>query len=132
MAATNVPTVAGFAMMAWCKGIAPRLIGYWLTGFSNATFVLGLSLVSGNTGGQTKKSIASAAVFLGVAAGYVLLAFIGFISSPDQISYTLATSLVLSCSKTTKPLDISLVLLAVWYLEVSKYVPFLCYQHYYR
>jgi len=87
MAATNVPTVAGFAMMAWCKGIAPRLIGYWLTGFSNATFVLGLSLVSGNTGGQTKKSIASAAVFLGVAAGYVLLAFIRWISRPDQILY---------------------------------------------
>lgn len=28
MAATNAPTVAGFAMMAWADGKAPRLIGY--------------------------------------------------------------------------------------------------------
>ena len=41
-----------------------------ITGASNAVFVVGLSLVSGNVGGQTKKSIASAAVFLGVATGY--------------------------------------------------------------
>lgn len=85
MAVTNVPTVIGFAMIAWCDGKAARLVGYCklpsvracgvvstdfglvvgLTGASNATFVLGLSLVAGNVGGQTKKSIASAAVFLG-------------------------------------------------------------------
>lgn len=88
MAVTNTPTVAGFAMMAWCESKAARLIGYCvlplillcrvyndgnetagMTGASNATFVLGLSLLSGNVGGQTKKSITSAAVFLGVAAG---------------------------------------------------------------
>lgn len=40
-----------------------------MTGASNATFVVGLSLVSGNVGGQTKKALASAAVFLGVATG---------------------------------------------------------------
>lgn len=68
MVATNIPTVAGFAMIAWCKGTAPRLIGYCtlfveslrrrmliceagITGASNATFVVGLSLVSGNVGG---------------------------------------------------------------------------------
>lgn len=42
-----------------------------ITGASNAVFVVGLSLVSGNVGGMTKKSIASAAVFLGLASGYV-------------------------------------------------------------
>ncbi|KAK0432253.1 MFS general substrate transporter [Armillaria borealis] len=80
MAATNVPTVVGFAMIAWCKGKAPRLIGYWMTGASNATFVLGLSLVSGNVGGQTKRSIASAAIFLGVATGNIVGPFL-FIDS---------------------------------------------------
>ncbi|CCA69279.1 related to allantoate permease [Serendipita indica DSM 11827] len=71
MVATNIPTVAGFAMVAWGKNTATRLAGFWMTGASNATFVVGLSLVSGNVGGTTKKAIASAAVFLGVAAGQV-------------------------------------------------------------
>lgn len=72
MVATNIPTVAGFAMVAWGKNTATRLAGFWMTGASNATFVVGLSLVSGNVGGTTKKAIASAAVFLGVAAGQVV------------------------------------------------------------
>ncbi|KAF5367437.1 hypothetical protein D9758_003800 [Tetrapyrgos nigripes] len=76
MVVTNVPTVVGFAMVAWCKGQGARLAGFWLTGASNATFVLGLSLLSGNVGGQTKKAIASAAVFLGVAAGNIVGPFL--------------------------------------------------------
>jgi len=76
MAVTNVPTVVGFAMVAWCHGKGARLAGYWLTGASNATFVLGLSLLSGNVGGQTKKAIASAAVFLGVAIGNIVGPFL--------------------------------------------------------
>lgn len=76
MVATNIPTVVGFAMVAWAKSKAARLIGFWLTGASNATFVVGLSLVSGNVGGQTKKALASAAVFLGVAAGNIVGPFL--------------------------------------------------------
>ncbi|KAJ6480896.1 MFS general substrate transporter, partial [Mycena sanguinolenta] len=48
MVATNIPTVVGFAMVAWAKSKAARLIGFWITGASIATFVIGLSLVSGN------------------------------------------------------------------------------------
>ncbi|KAJ4470101.1 MFS general substrate transporter [Lentinula aciculospora] len=87
MAVTNVPTVVGFAMVAWCKGTAPRLAGFWLTGASNATFVLGLSLLSGNVGGQSKKAIASAAVFLGVAIGNIVGPFL-FKTSEAPIYYT--------------------------------------------
>ncbi|KAH8824645.1 MFS general substrate transporter [Flagelloscypha sp. PMI_526] len=76
MVATNVPTVVGFALVAWGKKTGVRLFGYWITGASNATFVVGLSLVSGNVGGQTKKAIASAAVFLGVAAGNIVGPFL--------------------------------------------------------
>lgn len=65
MVATNIPTVVGFAMIAWGGSKGARLAGYWLTGASNATFVVGLSLVSGNVAGQTKKALASASVFLG-------------------------------------------------------------------
>ncbi|KAK7031408.1 MFS general substrate transporter [Favolaschia claudopus] len=76
MVATTIPTVVGFAMVAWAKPKAARLIGFWITGASNATFVVGLSLVSGNVGGQTKKAIASAAVFLGVATGNIVGPFL--------------------------------------------------------
>ncbi|WWC59270.1 uncharacterized protein I303_101820 [Kwoniella dejecticola CBS 10117] len=72
MAGVTCLTVLGFALMAWTKAIAPRLIGYYLTGSSNAVFVLALSLVSGNVGGTTKKVLASAAIFLGVAVGNIV------------------------------------------------------------
>ncbi|WVQ69236.1 uncharacterized protein L199_007453 [Kwoniella botswanensis] len=72
MAGVTCLTVIGFALMAFTKGIAPRLIGYYLTGSSNAVFVLALSLVSGNVGGTTKKVLASAAIFLGVAVGNIV------------------------------------------------------------
>ncbi|KAJ7695062.1 major facilitator superfamily domain-containing protein [Mycena rosella] len=87
MVATNIPTVVGFAMVAWAKPKAARLIGFWMTGASNATFVVGLSLVSGNVGGQTKKAIASAAVFLGVAAGNIVGPFL-FIDSQAPVYLT--------------------------------------------
>jgi MFS family permease len=87
MAVTNTPTVVGFAMVAWCKGKAARLAGYWLTGASNATFVLALSLLSGNVGGSSKKAIASAAIFLGVAIGNIVGPFL-FKSSEAPTYYT--------------------------------------------
>lgn len=43
-----------------------------LTGSSNAVFSLALSLVSGNVGGNTKKMIASATIFVGVAVGNIV------------------------------------------------------------
>lgn len=69
MAGVTVLTVIGFAMLAFCKGAAPRLAGYYLTGSSNAVFVLALSLVSGNVGGVTKKTLSAASIFLGMALG---------------------------------------------------------------
>ncbi|KAK7021815.1 hypothetical protein VNI00_017259 [Paramarasmius palmivorus] len=105
MAATNAPTVVGFAMIAWCKGTPARLAGYWLTGASNATFVLGLSLVSGNVGGHTKKAIASAAVFLGVAAGNIVGPFLFF----DREAPTYFTG-VIACL-VSRALEIVVILL---------------------
>ncbi|KIY43647.1 MFS general substrate transporter [Fistulina hepatica ATCC 64428] len=80
MVLTNIPTVVGFALIAFVNNRGVQLFGYWITGASNATFVVGLSLVSGNVGGQTKKAIASAAVFLGVAAGNITGPFLFFAS----------------------------------------------------
>ena len=72
MAGVTCITVIGFALVAFTHGTAPRLIGYYLTGSSNAAFVLALSLISGNVGGTTKKTLASASIFLGVAVGNIV------------------------------------------------------------
>jgi hypothetical protein len=87
MAGVTVLTVIGFALVAFTKGVAPRLIGYYLTGSSNAVFVLALSLVSGNVGGTTKKTLASAAIFLGVAVGNIVGPY-SFISSEAPVYRT--------------------------------------------
>lgn len=69
MAGVTCFTVIGFALMRWlpASNKAGRLIGYYLTGSSNAVFVLALSLISGNVSGTTKKSLCSASIFLGVS-----------------------------------------------------------------
>lgn len=72
MAGVTILTVVGFAMMAFTQGIAPRLMGYYLTGSSNAVFVLALSLISGNVARTTKKVLMSAAIFLGMATGNIV------------------------------------------------------------
>lgn len=87
MAGVTVLTVIGFAMMAFLDGTAPRLVGYYLTGSSNAVFVLALSLISGNVGGTTKKLLASAAIFLGVSTGNIVGPY-SFLSSEAPIYRT--------------------------------------------
>jgi len=72
MAGVTCLTVLGFALMAFTDSVPSRLIGYYLTGSSNAVFVLALSLISGNVAGSTKKSLASASIFLGVAIGNIV------------------------------------------------------------
>ncbi|WVF67579.1 hypothetical protein IAT40_002337 [Kwoniella sp. CBS 6097] len=72
MAGILLFTVAGFAMMAYGTNQGTKLLGYYFTGASNATFSLSLSLVTGNVGGNTKKMIASAMVFIGVGLGNVI------------------------------------------------------------
>lgn len=72
MAGVTCLTVLGFALMAFVHHTAAGLIGYFLTGSSNAVFVLALSLVSGNVGGTTKKVLATASIFVGVAVGNIV------------------------------------------------------------
>ncbi|KAK4688568.1 MFS transporter, ACS family, allantoate permease, partial [Tremellales sp. Uapishka_1] len=87
MAAVTCLTVIGFAMVAFTKGTASRLAGYYLTGSSNAVFVLALSLVAGNVGGTTKKTLSSAAIFLGVALGNIVGPY-AFLSSEAPVYRT--------------------------------------------
>lgn len=78
MCVVTLPTILGFALVAWLPTHMKvgQLIGYYLTGASNAVFVFALSLVSGNVGGATKKSLCSASIFLGVAAGNIVGPFL--------------------------------------------------------
>ncbi|TFL04919.1 MFS general substrate transporter [Pterulicium gracile] len=105
MAIFTLPTVLGFALIAWTEGTGPRLFGYWITGASNAVFVVGLSLVSGNVGGMTKKSIASAAVFLGLASGNIVGPFLFFDS--EKPKYT--TGII--CCMVSRAAEIIVILL---------------------
>lgn len=48
-----------------------RLICYYLTGSYNASFVIILSISTGNIAGHTKKVVTNAMIFLGVCAGNI-------------------------------------------------------------
>jgi len=78
MCIVTLPTLLGFALVVWLPEHLKvgRLIGYYLTGASNAVFVLALSLVSGNVCGVTKRSLCSASIFLGVAVGNIVGPFL--------------------------------------------------------
>jgi len=51
---------------------AGRLVGFFLTGFSNAELPLQFSVVSSNIAGHTKRSVSSAVLFLGYATGFII------------------------------------------------------------
>ncbi|KAG8925914.1 hypothetical protein FRC02_009347 [Tulasnella sp. 418] len=74
MAISILPNLAGTLGLVFIPSEhkVARLICYYLTGISNAAFVLGLSLVTGNVGGHTKKLIANAATGLGMCVGNII------------------------------------------------------------
>ncbi|KAF8913629.1 major facilitator superfamily domain-containing protein [Mucidula mucida] len=94
-----IPNIVGSCMMAWGPVTSKpvRLIGYWLTGSYNATFVLGLSLISGNVGGQTKRAIVNASVFLGVCAGNIIGPFLFKTSEAPKYTTGIVGMLVSNC-----------------------------------
>ncbi|KAJ5700968.1 hypothetical protein N7493_012014 [Penicillium malachiteum] len=64
-----------------------RLICYYLTGSYNASFVIILSILTGNIAGHTKKVITNAMIFLGVCAGNISGPF--FYKSSQSPGYSL-------------------------------------------
>ncbi|PYI04089.1 MFS allantoate transporter [Aspergillus sclerotiicarbonarius CBS 121057] len=64
-----------------------RLICYYLTGSYNASFVLILSILTGNIAGHTKKVVTNAMIFLGVCGGNIAGPF--FYKSNQAPRYTL-------------------------------------------
>ena len=72
-----LPTIGGTLgfLLAPQNANVARLICYYLTGSYQASFVLGVSLITSNVAGQTKKQIASAMIWLGACVGNIGGAF---------------------------------------------------------
>lgn len=68
-----LPTIGGTLgfLLAPQEAHVGRLICYYLTGSYQASFVLGLSLITSNTAGQTKKQLTSALIWLGACVGNI-------------------------------------------------------------
>ncbi|KAJ3878188.1 major facilitator superfamily domain-containing protein [Lentinula edodes] len=94
-----LPTIAGTLgfLLAPQDATAGRLICYYLTGSYQASFVLGLSIITSNTAGQTKKQLTSAMIWLGACVGNISGPF--FYRTQDAPTYHLGigSMLVSNC-----------------------------------
>ncbi|KAI0455903.1 major facilitator superfamily domain-containing protein [Xylaria acuta] len=68
-----LPTIAGALgfLLAPPDAYVGRLICFYLTGSYQASFVISLSVIIGNTGGQSKKMIVGGMIWLGACAGNI-------------------------------------------------------------
>jgi sugar phosphate permease len=68
-----LPTLAGSFGLNFVpeSNSVARLICYYLTGSYNASFVIILSILTGNIAGHTKKVVTNAMIFLGVCTGNI-------------------------------------------------------------
>ncbi|TFL00154.1 major facilitator superfamily domain-containing protein [Pterulicium gracile] len=93
-----IPTIAGALgfLLAPADANIGRLICYYLTGSYQASFVIGLSLITSNVGGQTKKQLTSAIIFVGVCVGNIAGPF--FFKENQAPSYRLGIGAILVCN----------------------------------
>ncbi|RDW90915.1 hypothetical protein BP5796_02080 [Coleophoma crateriformis] len=72
-----LPTIAGALgfLLAPTHAYIGRLICFYMTGSYQASFVLSLSLVTSNTGGQSKKMIVSGMIWFGACIGNIASPF---------------------------------------------------------
>ncbi|GAP89458.1 putative allantoate permease [Rosellinia necatrix] len=84
-----LPTIAGAFgfLLAPADAYVGRLICFYLTGSYQASFVICLSVIIGNTGGQSKKMITGGMVWLGACLGNIVSPF--FYKSEQAPSYNL-------------------------------------------
>ncbi|KAL1873467.1 hypothetical protein VTK73DRAFT_915 [Phialemonium thermophilum] len=68
-----LPTIAGALgfLLAPKDAYVGRLICFYLTGSYQASFVIGLSLITSNTGGQSKKMIVAGMIWFGSCVGSI-------------------------------------------------------------
>ncbi|KAE9401205.1 MFS general substrate transporter [Gymnopus androsaceus JB14] len=76
---------------------AGRLICYYLTGSYQASFVLGLSIITSNTAGQTKKQLTSALIWLGACVGNISGPFFYLTDQAPTYRLGIGSMLVSNC-----------------------------------
>ncbi|KAK6002448.1 hypothetical protein QM012_002086 [Aureobasidium pullulans] len=93
-----LPTIAGALgfLLAPHDAYVGRLICFYLTGSYQASFVLSLSLVTSNTGGQSKKMIVSGMIWFGACLGNIASPF--FYKQEQAPSYPLGIGSLLTAN----------------------------------
>ncbi|KAI5206927.1 MFS general substrate transporter [Aureobasidium subglaciale] len=93
-----LPTIAGALgfLLAPDTAYVGRLICFYLTGSYQASFVLSLSLVTSNTGGQSKKMIVSGMIWFGACLGNIASPF--FYRQEQAPSYPLGIGSLLTAN----------------------------------
>ncbi|CAK5268117.1 unnamed protein product [Mycena citricolor] len=72
-----LPTIAGSLgfLLAPVHASGGRLVCYYLTGSYQTSFVIALSIITSNTGGQTKKMLTNALIWFGACVGNIASPF---------------------------------------------------------
>ncbi|KAM0746975.1 MFS general substrate transporter [Meredithblackwellia eburnea MCA 4105] len=93
-----IPTISGSLafLLAPKNAYVGRLICFYLTGSYQCTFVLSLSLITSNTGGQTKKMLTTAIIWFGACIGNIAGPF--FYKANQAPSYHLGIGSMLVCN----------------------------------
>ncbi|WWD20820.1 hypothetical protein CI109_105297 [Kwoniella shandongensis] len=93
-----LPTIAGALgfLLAPTDAYVGRLICFYLTGSYQSSFVLSLSLITSNTGGQTKKMLVSGMIWFGACIGNIVGPF--FYRSEQAPTYKLGIGSLLTCN----------------------------------
>ncbi|KAG8853265.1 hypothetical protein FRB96_008349 [Tulasnella sp. 330] len=94
-----IPTIAGTLgfLLAPEHANIGRLICFYMTGSYQTTFVLSLSLITSNTGGQTKKMILAATIWLGACIGNIAGPFFYKTSQAPTYRLGIGSMLVANC-----------------------------------
>ncbi|ATY62312.1 Major facilitator superfamily general substrate transporter [Cordyceps militaris] len=93
-----MPTIAGALgfLLAPHDAYVGRLICFYLTGSYQAAFVISLSLITSNTGGQSKKMIVSGMIWFGACIGNIISPF--FYKEEQAPSYRLGIGSLLTAN----------------------------------
>lgn len=93
-----LPTICGALgfLLAPEKAYVGRLICFYLTGSYQSSFVLSLSLITSNTGGQTKKMLVSGIIWFGACIGNIAGPF--FYKTAQAPKYNLGIGSLLVCN----------------------------------
>lgn len=94
-----LPTIAGALgfLLAPTEAYVGRLICFYLTGSYQASFVISLSLITSNTGGQSKKMIVSGMIWFGACVGNIAGPFFAKESQKPKYQLGIGALLVANC-----------------------------------